>query len=66
MCLGQGPVDVLRAVAVARTVLQVEAVRACADPDACLDAERLKSAIRRSDLLLLHYADPEQWWRRPD
>jgi Fe-S-cluster containining protein len=65
MCLGNGPADVMRAVAVARTVLQVEAVRACAEAGAGLDRERLKHAIRRADLLLLHYADPGQWWRSP-
>ncbi len=63
MCLGGGPADVRRAVAVARAVLQVEVVRACADPGANLDDERLKAAIRRADLLLVHYADPGQWWR---
>jgi len=63
MCLGRGPADVAHAVAAARAVLQVEAVRACADPAALLDAERLKAAIRRADLLLVHYADPGQWWR---
>jgi len=63
MCLGRGPADVAHAVAVARAVLQVEVVRACADPAALLDAERLKAAIRRADLLLVHYADPGQWWR---
>jgi hypothetical protein len=46
-------------------VLQVEAVRACAEAGAGLDRERLKHAIRRADLLLLHYADPGQWWRSP-
>ena len=66
MCLGQGPVDVMRAVSVARAVLQVEAVRGCADPGAHLDGDVLKQAIRRADLLLLHYADPGQWWRSPD
>jgi Fe-S-cluster containining protein len=63
MCLGRGPADVMCAVAVARAVLQVEAVRACADTRACLDGERLKHAIRNTDLLLLHYADPGHWWR---
>jgi Fe-S-cluster containining protein len=65
MCLGSGPTDVMRAVAVAHAVLQVEAVRACAEPEARLDRERLKQAIRRADLLLLHHADPGQWWRIP-
>ena len=56
----------MRAVAVAQAVLQVEAVRACAEPGAHLDRERLKQAIRQADLLLLHYADPGRWWRRAD
>jgi hypothetical protein len=57
---------VLRSVTVAQAVLQVEAVRACAEPQARLDRERLKQAIRRADLLLLHYADPDRWWRSAD
>ena len=66
MCLGSGPADVRRAVAVAQAVLQVETVRACAEPGARLERGQLKQAIRQADLLLLHYADPGQWWRSPD
>ena len=66
MCLGRGPADVLRAVAVAQAVLQVEAVRACGAPGVHLDGPRLKQAIRRADLLLVHYADPGRWWRPVD
>lgn len=66
MCLGQGPADVERAVAVARVVVQVEVVRECADVGTPLDRERLKAAIRRADLLLVHHADPGQWWRSQD
>ncbi|MEZ5288116.1 MAG: hypothetical protein R2712_25635 [Vicinamibacterales bacterium] len=53
-----GPVR--QAVDVARVVLQVEAVRACAERAAALDASALEHAIRRSDLLLVHYADPDR------
>jgi Fe-S-cluster containining protein len=63
MCLGRGPADVEHAVAVARVVLQIEVIRECADPGAYPDDARLKAAIRRADLLLVHYAEPGQWWR---
>jgi Fe-S-cluster containining protein len=65
MCLGRGPGDVEQAVAVARAVLQVEAIRACASSDLALDRRCLTLAIRRTDLLLLHYADAARWWRPP-
>ena len=58
--LGRGPADVAVAVQVARTVLQVEAVRQCASTGRPLDREQLMVAIRRSDLLLVHYADPDR------
>jgi hypothetical protein len=63
MCLGRGPVDVQQAVAAARAVLQMEAIRACGTGDLPLDRERLTLAIRRTDLLLMHYADPGRWWQ---
>ncbi len=56
--LGAGLPEVLRAVDVARAVLDVEAVRQCLAAGRRLDAPLLKEAIRRSDLLLVHYADP--------
>lgn len=56
--LGAGTAEVHRQVAIARAVLQVEAVRDCAGADRRLDAEALRHAIRQSDLLLLHHADP--------
>ncbi len=55
---GAGLPDVLRAVDIARAVLGVEAVRACLDAERTLDTALLERAIRRSDLLLVHYADP--------
>jgi hypothetical protein len=41
-----------------RTVLQVEAVRQCRASGHLLDRATLTEAIRQSDLLLLHHADP--------
>jgi Fe-S-cluster containining protein len=59
MCLGRGPADVREAVATARAVLQVEAVRQCAERGTgALDRGRLRDAIRQSDLLLVHLRDP--------
>jgi Fe-S-cluster containining protein len=58
MCLGDGFRAVERLVDLARVVLQVEAVRACVAGDAPLDRLRLTGAIRQSDLLLVHLADP--------
>ena len=43
--------------ALARTVLRVECVRACAAEERPLDRERLIAAVRQADLLLVHYAD---------
>jgi hypothetical protein len=56
--LGHGLADVERAVDLARVVLQVETVRQCLAAEMPLDRERLTAAIRQSDLLLLHHADP--------
>jgi Fe-S-cluster containining protein len=45
---------------VAWSVLRAEAARGVAEAQGeALDAERLKQAIRRADLLLVHLADPE-------
>lgn len=52
-----GTTAVLRSVEMARAVLHVEAARQCAHAAQMLDAALLKAAIRRSDLLLVHYAD---------
>lgn len=63
MCLGSGPRDVLRSVDIARSVLQVEAARVCARTVHGLDRPLLESAIRQTDLLLIHYADPQRLLR---
>ena len=41
----------------ALTVLRVECARACAEGPRPLDRERLVTAVRQADLLLMHYAD---------
>jgi len=56
--LGDGLPAVLRGVEQARAVLQVECARHCARAGRGLDAALLTQAIRQSDLLLVHYADP--------
>jgi len=43
--------------ALALTVLRVECARACAEGPRPLDRERLVTAVRQADLLLVHYAD---------
>jgi Fe-S-cluster containining protein len=58
MHIGGGPGDVERFIDLARTVLQVEAVRASRPSGHQLTRETLTTAIRQADLLLLHYADP--------
>jgi hypothetical protein len=45
-------------------VLRAEAARGCAAAGRPLDADLLKEAVRRADLLLLHLADPEALARR--
>jgi len=49
---------------VALAVLCAEAARGCAEAGRALDADLLKEAIRRADLLLVHLADPEALARR--
>lgn len=53
--------DATRALAawlsLALTVLRVECARACAEGPRPLDRERLLTAVRQADLLLVHYAD---------
>jgi Fe-S-cluster containining protein len=49
---------------VALGVLRAEASRGCAEASRVLDAELLKAAVRRADLLLVHLADPEALARR--
>ena len=60
MHLGNGPSDVERMVDVSRTVLQVEASRACLGRGARRIGPALTEALRRADLLLLHHADPHR------
>jgi Fe-S-cluster containining protein len=58
MHLGAGPRDVEALVELARSVVQVEAVRACRCRARALDRSTLIEAIRQADLLLMHHADP--------
>jgi len=53
---GDGVASWTEAVAAALDVLRVEAARACLEADGPLDADRLREAIRRADLLLVHLA----------
>jgi Fe-S-cluster containining protein len=66
MCLGNGPADVARLVRIAGVVLQVESVRQCVGAGRNLDRSLLTEAIRRSDLLLVHYCAPERLIRSSD
>jgi Fe-S-cluster containining protein len=61
-----GTPAVLRLVATARAVLEMEAARVCSREGVALDAVQLTHAIRQSDLLLVHYADPDRLHQRPD
>lgn len=56
--LGDGIPAAIRLADIALAVLQVEAARRCAADGGALDAARLKEAIRQTDLLLVHYAEP--------
>ena len=58
MFLASGPADVVRGVDIARAVLQVEATRQCTHAARALDKALLREALRQSDLLLIHHADP--------
>lgn len=49
---------------VALGVLRAEAARGAAEASRRLDADRLLEAVRRTDLLLVHLADPEALARR--
>ena len=49
---------IVRGVERADAVLRVEATRHSGRAGRALDAVLLKEAIRQSDLLLVHYADP--------
>jgi len=54
---GDGRLAVIRLADLADAALRVEAVRQCLQANRALDAELLKQAVRRADLLLVHYAD---------
>lgn len=56
----EGMAAVDQSVMIARAVLETEAARACAQAGTVLNAATLTAAIRQSDLLLVHYADPER------
>lgn len=56
--LGDGLEAASRAARVASAVVRIEAARQCAIAGRPLDRELLTEAIRQSDLLLVHYADP--------
>jgi hypothetical protein len=60
MHLGAGPAAVDAYLELARTVLQVELVRACLTRGAAADRTAVIHAIRQSDLLLVHLADPSR------
>lgn len=53
---GDGLLAWTASVATAFDVLRVEAARACLESGGALDAEGLRAAVRRADLLLLHLA----------
>jgi hypothetical protein len=56
---GEGLRTTVVGLRVALGVLRAEAARGCAEAGRALDADLLKEAIRRADLLLVHLADPE-------
>jgi Fe-S-cluster containining protein len=58
MHLGEGVALVDASVALARQVLQGEISRTCGTDEGPLTQARLTRAIRQTDLLLLHHADP--------
>ena len=55
---GDGVAAVREVARMAAAVLRIECARQCLDTGGALDRERLTEAIRQSDLLLVHYADP--------
>ncbi len=56
--LGDGVEAAARSARIAAAVLRIETARQCALFRRPLDRELLIEAIRQSDLLLVHYADP--------
>ena len=61
---GEGLRTTVLGLRLALGVLRAEAARGCTDASRALDAELLKEAGRRADLLLVHLADPEALARR--
>lgn len=61
---GEGLRTTVLGLRVALGVLRAEAARGSAEAGRPLDADLLKEAIRRADLLLVHLADPEALARR--
>jgi hypothetical protein len=61
---GEGLRTTVLGLRLALGVLRAEAARGCADAARALDPERLREAVRRADLLLVHLADPEALARR--
>jgi hypothetical protein len=57
---GDGLDAVMRVAAIASAVLRIESARQCIDVGQPLDRPLLEDAIRQTDLLLVHYADPER------
>lgn len=57
--MGDGIDAAIESARVAAAVLRVEAARQCGWSGRELDRELLTEAIRQSDLLLVHYADPQ-------
>jgi hypothetical protein len=61
---GEGLRTTVLGLRVALGVLRAEAARGVAEAGRALDADLLKEAIRRADLLLVHLADPQALARR--
>jgi Fe-S-cluster containining protein len=64
--LGEGVAAADATARMAHAVLRVECARQCRAFGRPLDRELLMHAIEQSDLLLVHYADPERLARSPD
>lgn len=64
--LGNGVDAAQHTARIAAAVLRVEAARQCGWSGRELDRELLTEAIRQSDLLLVHYADPQLLARPPE
>ena len=58
--LGNGTEAAMQTARVAAAVLRIEAARQCCIVGQPLNRESLTEAIRQTDLLLVHYADPSQ------